>query len=81
MAKYKDVEMPGDLYYFNTDNHIWAKIEADNTVRIGIDQFGQKAAGTMAYVKFKPAGGKTIKNRPLGTVEAGKYIGPVRARH
>jgi glycine cleavage system H protein len=79
MAKFKDVEMPGDLYYFNTDNHIWAKIEEDNKVRCGIDQFGQKAAGTMAYVKFKPPGGKTIKGRPMGTVEAGKYIGPVRA--
>lgn len=33
----------------------------------------------MAYVKFKPPGGKTIKGRPMGTVEAGKYIGPVRA--
>jgi glycine cleavage system H protein len=79
MAKYKDIEMPADLYYFNSDNHIWAKIEEGNKVRCGIDQFGQKAAGTVAYVKTKPAGGKVIKGRALGTIEAGKYIGPVRA--
>jgi glycine cleavage system H protein len=78
MARYKDVEMPGDLYYFNSDNHIWAKVEEER-VKCGIDQFGQKAAGTVAYVKLKPAGGKVIKGRALGTIEAGKYIGPVRA--
>jgi len=79
MAKYKDVEMPGELYYYNTDNHIWAKVEGTNTVRCGVDQFGQKAAGTVAYIKTKPAGGQAIKGRPLGTIEAGKYIGPVRS--
>jgi glycine cleavage system H protein len=79
MAKYKDVEMPGELYYYNTDNHIWAKVEGINEVRCGIDQFGQKAAGTVAYIKTKPAGGQAIKGRPLGTIEAGKYIGPVRS--
>ncbi len=79
MAKYKDVEMPGELYYYNTDNHIWAKVEGTNKVRCGVDQFGQKAAGTVAYIKTKPAGGQAIKGRPLGTIEAGKYIGPVRS--
>ncbi|MBU0566921.1 glycine cleavage system protein H [bacterium] len=79
MAKYKDVEMPGDLYYYNSDNHIWAKPEGENRVRCGIDQFGQKAAGTLAYVKVKPVGAKTIKGRALGSIEAGKYIGPVKS--
>jgi len=79
MAKYKDVEMPGDLYYFNSDNHIWLKKEGGNRVRCGIDQFGQKAAGTVAYVKIKPAGGSVTKGRALGTIEAGKYIGPVKS--
>ena len=79
MAKYKDVEMPGDLYYFNSDNHVWAKIEGENRVRCGIDQFGQKAAGTVAYVKTKPAGGTVTKGRALGSIEAGKYIGPVKS--
>lgn len=79
MAKFKDVEMPGELYYFNTDNHVWGKIEGEKTIRCGIDQFGQKAAGTVAYIKIKPAGGTVSKGRALGTIEAGKYIGPVRS--
>lgn len=79
MAKYKDISMPGDLYYFNSDNHVWARIEEGNKVRCGIDQFGQKAAGTVAYVKIKPSGGTVTKGRALGTIEAGKYIGPVKS--
>lgn len=79
MAKYKDVEMPSDLHYFNSDNHVWLKVEEGNKVRCGIDQFGQKAAGTVAYVKTKPAGGTVTKGRALGTIEAGKYIGPVKS--
>lgn len=79
MAKFKDVEMPGDLHYYNTDNHVWGKIEGEKTIRCGIDQFGQKAAGTVAYIKIKPAGGTVSKGRALGTIEAGKYIGPVRS--
>jgi glycine cleavage system H protein len=79
MAKFKDIELPGDLYYYNTDNHVWAKIEGTNRVRCGIDQFGQKAAGTVVYIKVKLVGGKAIKERTLGTIEAGKYIGPVRS--
>jgi glycine cleavage system H protein len=79
MAKYKDVEMPGELYYFNSNNHVWARVEEDNKVRCGIDQFGQKAAGKVAYVKLKPVGGKAVKGRALGSIEAGKYIGPVKS--
>lgn len=78
MAKYKDVEMPDDLYYYNSDNHVWAKIE-EGKARCGIDQFGQKAAGTVAYVKVKPVGGQAIKGRTLGSIEAGKYIGPIKS--
>jgi glycine cleavage system H protein len=79
MAKYKDVEMPAGLYYYNSDNHIWLRIEEANKVRCGIDQFGQKVAGTVAYVKVKPVGGTVTKGRTLGTIEAGKYIGPVKS--
>lgn len=79
MAKYKDVEMPGDLYYYNSNNHVWLKREGENRVRCGIDQFGQKAAGTVAYVKVKPAGSDVTKGRAFGTIEAGKYIGPVKS--
>lgn len=78
MAKYKDVELPDELYY-DRENHIWTKVEGGNKVRCGVDQFGQKAAGTVAYISLKPAGSRTIKGRAFGSLEAGKYIGPLKA--
>ena len=77
MAKYEEVFLPDDLYYDRKD-HLWAKIEGDK-VRVGLDIFGQKAAGTVAYLKILPAGKKVKKSRSFGSLEAGKYIGPLKA--
>jgi glycine cleavage system H protein len=52
----------------------------DNRVQVGLDAFGLKATGgNTQYVKLKPAGAKAIKLKPFGSIEAGKYIGPLRA--
>ncbi len=70
-------ELPDELYY-HTDDHIWARIEGDR-VLMGLDAFGLYAAGKLQYLKLLPVGRKVTKNRPFGTVESGKFIGPMRA--
>lgn len=77
MAKFEEFNLPDELYY-DRKEHIWTRIEGDK-VRVGVDQFGQKAAGNIAYIKIKPAGAKVIKGRAFGSLEAGKYIGPTKA--
>jgi glycine cleavage system H protein len=77
VAKYEEIELPDELYY-DRKEHIWVRVEGER-VRVGIDAFGQKAAGTVAYVKIKPAGAKVIKGRAFGSLEAGKYIGPMKS--
>lgn len=77
MARFEDVFLPDELFYDRKD-HLWARIEGGK-VRVGLDQFGQKAAGTVAYVKLLPAGRSVNKGRSFGSLEAGKYIGPLRA--
>lgn len=77
MARYEDVFLP-DEYYYDRKDHLWAKIE-EGLVRVGLDQFGQKAAGTAAYVKLLPVGRTVAKGRSFGSLEAGKYIGPLKA--
>jgi len=77
MAQADEFFLPDDLYYDRKD-HIWARMEGDE-VRVGLDQFGQKAAGTVAYVKLLPAGRPAVKGRPFGSLEAGKYVGPLKA--
>ncbi|MFQ5863191.1 MAG: glycine cleavage system protein H [Candidatus Brocadiales bacterium] len=77
MAKFEDVFLPDEFFYDRKD-HLWAKIEGGK-VRVGLDQFGQKAAGTVAYVKLLPPGRTATKGRSFGSLEAGKYIGPLKA--
>ena len=70
--------MPDELYYDPKD-HLWSRVES-GLVRIGLDQFGQKSAGTVAYIKLLPVGKQVLKGRALGSLEAGKYIGPLKAQ-
>ncbi len=77
MAKVEKYELPDDLYYDRKD-HLWARVE-DGVVRVGLDMFGQQAAGTVAYIKLLPVGRQARKGRAFGSLEAGKYIGPLKA--
>ncbi len=77
MIRIEEFELLEDLYYDPKD-HLWAKVE-NSKVRVGLDMFGQKAAGTVAYVKLLPPGREVKKGRAFGSLEAGKYVGPLRA--
>ena len=77
MANVEGYHLPDDLYY-DRKEHIWAKPE-DGLVRVGLDAFGQKAAGTVAYIKIMPVGKQARKGRAFGSLEAGKYVGPLKA--
>jgi glycine cleavage system H protein len=77
MAQFKEFNLPDDLYY-DRKGHIWARLE-DNGVRAGLDAFGVCAAGTVAYVKLSPVGRRVEKGRAFGSMEAGKYVGPLKA--
>jgi glycine cleavage system H protein len=77
MAQVKEFFLPDDLHY-DRKEHIWARVE-DGGVRVGLDAFGACAAGTVAYIKLLPPGRQVQKGRPFGSMEAGKYVGPLRA--
>ena len=77
MAQVKEFHLPDDLYY-DRKEHIWAHPQ-DEGVRAGLDAFGVCAAGTVAYVKLSPVGRQVQKGRAFGSMEAGKYVGPLKA--
>ena len=77
MAQVKEFHLPDDLYY-DRKEHIWARPEGEG-VRAGLDAFGVCAAGTVAYVKLSPVGRQVQKGRAFGSLEAGKYVGPLKA--
>ncbi len=71
-------ELPDEFYYHPKD-HIWVKVEEDNLVRVGLDAFGQYAAGTIQKLRTFPKGRKVVKDKAFGNLESGKFIGPLRA--
>ena len=77
MAQVKEFYLPDDLYYDRRE-HIWARPEGEG-VRVGLDAFGVCAAGSVAYVKLSPAGRHVQRGRAFGSMEAGKYVGPLKA--
>ncbi len=77
MARADGIELPGDLYYARRD-HFWARLE-DGKVRVGLDMLGQESAGPVKHIQLKPVGTAVAKNRMFGTIEAGKYVGALRA--
>jgi len=77
MAQAKEFFLPDELHY-DRKEHIWGRVEP-GAVRVGLDAFGACAAGTVAYIKLLPPGRQVQKGRPFGSMEAGKYVGPLKA--
>lgn len=69
---------PEDLYY-NVEKHVWVRPEADGTVTVGMTDMAQSLAGKIIVVTPKAAGRSVEKGKSVGTVESGKWVGPVTA--
>jgi glycine cleavage system H protein len=76
MVTHEGFEFPDDLYY--TDDLIWLKKENGN-VRIGMAALGVDLAGKIKFVRLRPAGKSIAAGRSIGTMESGKWTGPVKA--
>jgi glycine cleavage system H protein len=77
MAQYEGINLPDELYY-HPDDHLWVRMEGTRA-RVGIDDMAQHSAGTVSAVRIKPPGRSIARGKPFGTMEAGKYVGPLRA--
>lgn len=78
MALCNNCNVPEDLYYW-PEKHVWARPEADGTVTIGITDAAQHLAGAIVTATPKEAGKPLKKGKSAGTVESGKWVGPVTA--
>ena len=66
-----------DHYYWPHDTaHTWAKIE-DGKVRVGVDDFAQKQAGELKFIRLFPAGKEVKQGARFGTLETAKWVGPL----
>jgi glycine cleavage system H protein len=76
MVTHEGFDFPDDLFY--TTDQIWVKKESDK-VRIGFTTFGMDLAGKIKFVRLRPAGKDIEAGRSIGTLESGKWTGPVKA--
>jgi glycine cleavage system H protein len=75
MVKIEGNDFPEDLYYHR--EHMWVKLEGD-LVRVGYNDWAQSAAGKLVSIKTKKAGSPVQMGKTLGTVESGKWVGPLK---
>src|SRR3990170_5606628 len=75
MVKIEGNEFPEDLYYHR--EHMWVKVEG-NKVRVGYNDWAQGAAGKLVNLNARKAGSVVQMGKTLGTVESGKWVGPLK---
>ncbi len=76
MVKIEGNEFPEDLYYHR--EHMWVKVE-EGKVRVGYNDWAQEAAGKLVNLNTRKVGRSVKAGKTLGTVESGKWVGPLRA--
>jgi len=76
MVKIEGNDFPEDLYYHR--GHMWVKVEGDR-VRVGYNDWAQEAAGKLLNLNTKKAGRSVKSGKTLGTVESGKWVGPLKS--
>lgn len=79
MVEIRGCNIPEDLYYLAGDKLVWARFESDGTVTVGVPDPGQAIAGKVVAVTPKKLGRTVALGKSLGTLESGKWVGPVPA--
>ena len=76
MATVRGCNIPEDRHYW-VEKHAWARLEADGNVTIGITDVAQNLAKGIVNVTPKEVGRTVQKGKSAGTLESGKWVGPV----
>ena len=76
MAKVRGCNIPEDRFYW-VEKHAWATLEADGTIKIGITDVAQNLAKGIVSATPKEVGRSVKKGKSAGTLESGKWVGPV----
>ena len=76
MATVRGCNIPEDRYYW-VEKHAWVRLEADDTVTIGITDVAQHMARGILTATPKDVGRTVQKGKGAGTLESGKWVGPV----
>src|SRR5512134_1861844 len=76
MAEVRGCNIPEDRFYW-VEKHAWARLEEDGFVTIGITDVAQHMAKGIINATPKDVGRTVQKGKSAGTLESGKWVGPV----
>jgi glycine cleavage system H protein len=76
MATVRGCNIPEDRFYW-VEKHVWVRLETDDTVTIGITDVAQNLAKGIVNATPKDVGRTVQKGKSAGTLESGKWVGPV----
>lgn len=68
---------PSNLRY--TDDHEWARLEADGTITVGITEHAQDALGDVVFVDLPTVGRTVAEKGTFGVVESVKTVSDLYA--
>lgn len=71
------MQIPEDLRY--AENHEWALLLEDGSVRVGITDFAQDALGDIVFVELPDVGSTFAAGEAFGEVESTKSVSDVYA--
>jgi glycine cleavage system H protein len=69
-------DFPEELYY--DEHHQYARVEGD-IVTIGMNHYAQAVAKEINFVGLPRSGRKVDQNKPIGSIESGKWVGRLYA--
>ncbi|MCW4022140.1 MAG: glycine cleavage system protein GcvH [archaeon] len=72
MVKVNDYEVPENLYYHK--EYLWAKVEENGKVKIGLIDYAQKQINDVIYVELPGVGDSVTKDEPFGILESVKAV-------
>ncbi len=78
MGTANNCNVPEELMYWIKE-HVWVRPEDDGTITLGMTDAAQHLAGGIVTATPKKAGKKVRKGRSTGTVESGKWVGPIKS--
>lgn len=76
MTQVRGCNIPDDRYYW-VEKHAWARLEADGSVTVGITDVAQHMAKGIISATPKDVGRTVKQGKSAGTLESGKWVGPV----
>ena len=71
------MKVPEDLRY--AENHEWARLDPDGTVRVGISDYAQDQLGDIVFVELPEVGRTVGAGEAFGEVESTKSVTEVYA--